>query len=129
MLDNTWGPRFFSIPRLVVGLMFLLHGTAKLFGWPPGGTPANVPLFSLYGAAGIIEFVGGSLVAIGLFARVAAFIASGEMAFAYFLAHAPHSFFPTLNRGEGAIFYCFFFFYVFLVGAGPWSIDRWFRRV
>ena len=129
MLGNTWGPRFFSILRLVVGLMFLLHGTAKLFGWPPGGTPANVPLFSLLGVAGIIEFVGGSLVAIGLFARVAAFIASGEMAFAYFPRHAPYSFFPTLNHGEAAIFYCFFFFYVFLVGAGPWSIDRWFRRV
>jgi len=118
-------PYVLSILRIVAALLFLEHGTSRLFGWPsPLPTPA---LLSMYWFAGAIELVGGILLLFGLFTRCAAFIASGEMAFAYFISHAPSSFFPILNRGDAAILYCFVFLYIAFAGGGPWSIDTIFR--
>lgn len=119
-------PHVLSILRIAVALCFLEHGTSRLFGFPlPMPTP---PLFTLYWFAGAIEFVGGLLVLAGLFTRPAALIMSGEMAFAYFISHFPHGFFPILNRGDAAILYCFVFFYVAFAGPGHWSIDAWLGR-
>ena len=101
--------------------MFALHGSQKLFGWP-GAKPA-VAIASLMGLAGLIEFFGGLMIAFGLLADWAAFITSGEMAFAYFMAHAPHGFFPTVNQGEVPVLYCFLFLYIASQGAGAWSLD------
>jgi putative oxidoreductase len=115
-------PHIRSLVRIVVGLLFLEHGLSHLFGFPQA--QALAPAFSLNWFAGAIEFVGGTLVTLGLFTRPAAFIMSGEMAFAYFLSHAPHGFFPILNRGDAAILYCFIFFYLAFAGPGPWSIDK-----
>lgn len=110
-----------SILRIVAALLFLEHGTSRLFAFP--SPLPHPPLFTTYWFAGAIELVGGILVTLGLFTRVAAFVMSGEMAFAYFLSHAPHSFFPILNRGDGAILYCFVFLYIVFAGPGPWSLD------
>lgn len=115
-------PRMLSILRIMAGLLFMEHGTAKLLGFPPG--TAAPALFALGWFAGVIELVGGGLVALGLFTRYAAFIMSGEMAIGYFLAHAPHSFFPLVNRGEAAVLYCFLFLYLAVAGGGSWSLDR-----
>jgi putative oxidoreductase len=116
-------PYVLSILRIVAALLFLEHGTSRLFAFPsPLPTP---PVFSLYWFAGSIEFIGGLLLLFGLLTRPAALIMSGEMAFAYFLSHAPHSFFPILNRGDGAILYCFIFLYIAFAGPGPLSIDAW----
>jgi putative oxidoreductase len=122
-VDQVWAPRVLSIVRVVVGLLYLQHGLSKWFGFP-----APFPhLTPLLGVAGIIEIVGSVLVILGLFTRPAAFIMSGEMAVAYFLAHAPRSPFPLVNHGEAAVFYCFFFFYLFVAGGGAWSLDRLLR--
>ena len=123
----NYSPYVLSIVRIVVALLFLEHGLSRLFGWPsPLPTP---PMLSMYWFAGTIEFGGGLLVLLGLFTRPAAFIMSGEMAAAYFISHAPGGFFPILNRGDGAILYCFIFLYIAFAGAGPWSLDaRWRNR-
>jgi len=121
---ETWRPRLLSVLRIVAALMFLAHGTGKLFGFPVVPMFANVQLFSLYGAAGIIEVVGGVLLALGLFTRPVAFILSGQMAVAYFQAHAPSSFFPILNGGELAAVYSFLFLYFVFAGGGAWSLDK-----
>jgi len=119
-------PYALSILRIVVALLFFEHGLSRLFGFPsPLPTPA---LFSMYWFAGAIEFAGGALVAVGLFTRISAFIMSGEMAFAYFLRHAPGGFFPILNRGDGAILFCFVFLYLAFAGPGPWSLDALLSR-
>ncbi len=121
-------PYMLSILRIMVALLFFEHGLSKLFGFPQAQPlPAA---FTLAWFGGAIEFVGGALVAVGLFTRAAAFIMSGEMAVGYFMAHAPQSFFPIVNRGDGAILYCFVFLYLFFAGAGPWSLDAliWRRR-
>jgi putative oxidoreductase len=121
-----YSPYMLSILRIVVALLFFEHGTSRMFGFP-----ASVPteFLSLHWFAGAIEFVGGALLALGLFSRTTAFIMSGEMAFAYFLSHAPASFFPILNRGDGSILYCFIFLYIVFAGAGPWSLDAlWSRK-
>jgi putative oxidoreductase len=118
----TWSPRILSILRIIVGLLFMEHGLSKYFGFPAPG-PAAFQMFGILGLAGAIEMVAGALVAIGLFTRVAAFIASGEMAFAYFMVHFPKSFFPLVNGGDGAVLYCFIFLFLALEGGGPWSID------
>jgi len=113
----------FAILRIVTGLMFFCHGAQKLFGWPvsmPEGM--QIPPFVVYGA-GPIELVAGILVAIGLFTRWAAFIASGQMAVAYWLAHGTHAFFPIANQGELAVAYCFLFLFIAAHGAGIWSVD------
>jgi putative oxidoreductase len=117
-----WSPRLLSVIRIIAGLMFMQHGLAKYFGFP-APFPVAVQAASLPGVAGVIEIVAGALIAAGLFARLAAFIASGEMAIGYFMVHAPKGFFPLANGGELAIFYCFFFLYIALQGPGPWSID------
>ena len=117
-----WSPRLLSVLRIIVGLMFMQHGLSKYFGFP-AASPASFHAMSLLGAAGLIEIVAGALVAVGLFARVAAFLASGQMAIGYFMSHAPRGFFPQANGGEQAIFYCFVFLYIALEGPGPWSID------
>ena len=99
----------------------MAHGTAKLFSFPDIGM--NPPLFSLFGLAAVLEVVGGVLLVIGLFTRPVAFILAGEMAVAYFMAHAPQSFFPIVNNGESAILFCFVFLYLVAAGAGAWSLD------
>jgi putative oxidoreductase len=124
-LQNDWAPRVLSIVRIIVGLLFMEHGMSKLLGFPPGPSPS---MFALTWFAGVIELVGGGLVTIGLFTRIAAFIMSGEMAVGYFLSHAPKGFFPMLNGGDAAILYCFLFLYFVFAGAGPWSIDRLISR-
>ncbi|WP_342361464.1 DoxX family protein [Terrarubrum flagellatum] len=120
---SAWAPRVLSIVRIMAGLLFLQHGLMKLVGFPIA--PQNYPqMFSLIWFAGAIEIVGGILLVIGLFSRFAAFIMSGEMAFAYFMSHAPRAFFPIQNNGEAAILFCFVFLYIVFSGPGPWSIDE-----
>ena len=118
---DLWAPRVLSILRIVAALIFFEHGTQKLLGFPPA---ANAPAFlSLSWTAGVLELVGGALLILGLWARPVAFILSGEMAFAYFIGHAPRNFFPVLNGGDAAILYCFVFLYLAVAGPGPWSLD------
>ena len=112
----------YSILRIIAGLMFACHGTSKIFGFP-GTNPPLPHVISLPLASGIIELVCGLLIAIGLLTSIAAFIASGEMAVAYFLMHAKSSFWPLLNRGELAVVYCFLFLYIAASGPGIWSVD------
>jgi putative oxidoreductase len=118
---GKYSAHLYAVLRIVTGLMFAMHGSQKLLSWP-GDKPA-VELASLMGFAGIVELVGGLLVAIGFLASWAAFIASGEMAFAYFMVHAPKAPLPILNQGELAVLYCFLFLYIAAHGAGIWSID------
>jgi putative oxidoreductase len=125
-LLGRFAPQIFALLRIIAGLLFMLHGTQKLFAFPTGQGP--VPIASLPGIAGLIELICGFLIAIGLFASIAAFLASGEMAVAYFKAHAPQSFWPTVNQGELAVLYCFLFLYIAAHGAGIWSVDSAFRR-
>ena len=116
-----YAPHMLSILRIIVALLFFEHGTSKLFGWPSAGSmPAA---FSLIWFAGFIELIAGALLAVGYFTRLAALIMSGEMAFAYFMGHAPASFFPIANRGDSAILFCFVFLYLAFAGGGPWSLD------
>jgi putative oxidoreductase len=122
-LQTVWAPRVLSILRIVVALIFMEHGTQKLLGFPPADRPGP-ELLSLIGLAGALELVGGALLALGLFTRPVAFILSGEMAFAYWMAHAPRSFFPVLNDGDAAILYCFVFLYLVFAGGGAWSLDN-----
>jgi putative oxidoreductase len=119
---------FYSIMRLAVGLMFFCHGAQKIFGWfkPPGQPGEALPPLMLVG--GWIEIAAGLLIAVGLFTRIAAFIASGEMAVAFFMMHAKGSILPIINKGELAVVYCFLFFYIFLYGPGAWSLDVMLRK-
>ena len=124
---GRFAPHLYVLLRLVAGLLFACHGAQKLFGLfggvggPPG---AAVPLFSLMGLAGLIELVGGLLIASGVLARYAAFVASGEMACAYFMGHFPHGFWPIRNDGELAVLYCFLFLSIAAHGAGVWGLGR-----
>ena len=113
-------PYVLSILRIVVALLFFEHGLSKMVGFP--GAQVE-PALTLHWFSGALEFVGGALLAAGLFTRLTAFVVSGEMALAYFLAHAPRGFFPQLNGGDAAILYCFIFFYFVFAGGGPWSLD------
>jgi len=115
----------FALMRIVAGLLFALHGAQKLFGVLGG---SKVPLVSLYGAAGVIEFFGGLLIALGLLGSWAAFVASGEMAVAYFMGHFPKGFWPLQNGGELAALYCFVFLYIAARGSGIWSVDATLSR-
>lgn len=124
---GRFAPQTYALLRIISGLMFAMHGTQKLFSWPgppPGGGGGGGGLPPLMLAAAIIEIAGGLMIAFGLLTRFAAFIASGEMAVAYFKAHAPKAFWPILNDGELAVVYCFLFLFVAAYGAGIWSIDR-----
>jgi putative oxidoreductase len=123
-LDPVWSDRMLSVLRIVTALLFLQHGLAKHFGFPHVASFDNLQVFSLIGLAGAIEIVGSVLLLVGLFTRPAAFILSGEMAVAYFMAHAARSFFPILNGGEVAVLYCFVFLYLAIAGGGAWSLDR-----
>jgi putative oxidoreductase len=121
-LGTVWAPRLLSVLRIMTALLFMAHGTVKLFGFPDTGKPGP-ELFSLMGLAGTLEVVGGVLLVLGLFTRPVAFILSGQMAVAYFMAHAPQNFFPIKNGGESAILFCFVFLYLAAAGAGSWSLD------
>lgn len=114
-------PMVYALLRIVAGLLFAQHGAQKIFGLLGGKV---VPLASQAGLAGIIELVGGLLIAVGLFTPIAAFIASGEMAAAYFIAHAPQGFWPVVNRGELAALYCFLFLYIAVRGAGRFAVQK-----
>ena len=118
-----WSWRLLGIVRIVVALIFIEHGTQKLFGFPPSGRPMSIELFSLIGLAAVLEAFGGLLLLLGAVTRPVAFILAGEMAFAYFMSHAPRSFFPVLNGGDAAILYCFVFLYLSAAGSGAWGVD------
>ena len=119
----SWSPRMLSVLRIMTGLLFLEHGTQKLLHFPLPADPGR-PLTTLLLVQGIIELVGGVLIAIGFLTRPVAFILAGDMAVAYFMSHAPQSFFPVINRGDSAILYCFVFLYLFVAGGGVWSVDE-----
>jgi len=127
---TSWAPYLLSILRIVAAFLFIQVGTAKILAFPaavmPGGGTA--PLTSLPGVAGLLETVGGPLLLVGLFTRPVAFLLSGEMAFAYFIGHAGRGFWPVLNGGADAIFYCFLWLYLSAAGPGPWSIDELGRK-
>jgi putative oxidoreductase len=124
---SKYAPYLYGLLRVVAGLLFACHGSQKLFGVfggigePPG---TSMPLFSLMGFAGCIELIGGLLIALGVLTSFAAFIASGEMAFAYFTQHFPRGFWPIQNGGELAVLYCFLFLYIAANGAGMWGVWR-----
>jgi putative oxidoreductase len=115
-------PFFLSLLRIVVGILFLAHGSQKLLGYPPP-KPEHLNLMTLMGLSAILEFLGGALILLGFLTRPVAFILSGEMAFAYFMAHAPRGLWPLQNQGELAVLYCFVFFFLAAAGGGPVGID------
>jgi putative oxidoreductase len=123
---SIWTPRLLSVLRIIAAFLFWAHGSQKLFGFPGQPRTGALPPLSL--VAGILEFFGGLLLLVGLFTRPVAFILSGLMAVAYFMAHAPDGFWPLLNRGELAALYCFVFLYLSAAGGGPWSLDALRRR-
>ena len=120
---SRYQPHLLGILRIVAGLLFLSHGLVKLIGFPPGAMPGPQDPLTLLGIAGIIEVVTGVLIILGFFTRPAAFIASGEMAIAYWMMHGPQSLYPVLNQGEAAILYCFLFLYLAAAGPGAFSVD------
>lgn len=122
---EPWTPHALALLRIVTGYLFLQHGSAKLLGFPHVAMFDQVSILSLIGIAGVLELVGGGLVLIGLFVRPVAFILSGEMAVAYFMAHASKGtpLIPMLNQGEGAVLYCFIFLFLAAAGGGMWSVD------
>ena len=125
---TVWAPRLLSILRIVAALIFMAHGTQKLFGFPAPPASGLPAAMSLPWFAGVLELVGGALLALGLLTRPVAFVLSGEMAFAYFIGHAPRNLYPVLNGGDAAILYCFVFLYLAAAGPGPWSLDAILKR-
>ena len=124
IIPASWSGHLHAALRIITGLLFLEHGTSKYFNFPATEYFANgVEVFSLMGLAGALEIIGGLLIIIGLFTRITAFVLAGFMAVAYFMAHAPNSFFPMNNQGDAAILFCFIFLYFSAAGAGPWSLD------
>ncbi len=119
---GRFSDEIYAILRIVAGFLFFLHGTQKFFGWPPSGRPAG-PLNAMMTAAGAIEMIGGLMIMLGLLAGIAAFIASGEMAVAYFMVHQPNGAFPIQNGGEAAALFSFIFLYIASRGSGKWSLD------
>ena len=117
---ENFAPYMLSILRIVAALLFLEHGLEKLVGLPVAGPPMT-PLLWIQG---VLEALGGVLLLLGILTRPVAFILSGNMAVAYFMAHFPKSFFPAINGGDAAVLYCFVFLFIFFAGAGPWSVDR-----
>lgn len=126
-IPSSWASVLLSLVRIVAAFGLLTHGTQKLFGVPTVDPRAGVELLSRAGTAGIIETVGGTLLLVGLFTRPVAFLCSGLMAAAYFIAHAPRNFWPILNGGELAAVYCFLFLYLAAAGGGALSLDGWLR--
>jgi putative oxidoreductase len=124
---SAWSPRVLGILRIMSALLLLQHGTAKILSFPTVPMFANLQIGSLLGVAGLIELIGGALLAVGLFTRPVAFILSGFTAVAYFMAHAGKNFFPILNGGELAALYSFVFFYFVFAGGGAWSLDAWMK--
>jgi putative oxidoreductase len=122
---DRWAPYALGILRIVAAIIFFEHGTQKLFGFPdrPGGGAAP-SIFSMYGIAGLLEVIGGGLLIVGLYVRPTAFVMSGFMAAAYWIAHAPRSVFPVLNGGDAAILYCFLFLYLVFAGGGAFALDK-----
>lgn len=120
-LLSPYRPYIYALLRMAAGLLFFLHGLPKLFGG--FGRPAPVELMSQMGLAGIIEVIGGAMIGLGLFTSPVAFLASGQMAVAYFQAHAPRGLWPIMNGGELAALFCFVFLYFAAAGSGKWSID------
>lgn len=118
---SRWQPQLLAILRIIAALLLLEHGLMKLFHFP--APQMSGPLPPLLVAAAVIELVTGVLMAVGLFARLAAFVAAGEMAFAYFIGHFPKSFWPGVNMGDAAILFCFVFLYIAAAGPGAWSVD------
>lgn len=123
-------PYLLSILRIVAAFLFFQFGSAKLFAFPAAVMPngGTAPLMTQAGIAGLLEVVGGLLMFVGLFSRPVAFVLSGEMAFAYFIGHAPQGFWPVLNQGHPAILFCFVWLYISAAGPGPWSLDALMRR-
>ena len=123
---QAWEPRMLSVLRLVAALIVFAHGTQKLLGFP--ASESSPAILSLSWFAGVLELVGGAALILGLFTRPVAFVLAGEMAFAYWIAHAPQSPFPVQNGGDAAILYCFVFLYLVFAGPGPWSLDALWGR-
>ncbi len=122
-VSTGWTPKMLSVLRIITGFLFLWHGAQKLFNFPPADAALEIPAFIKYGAGGL-EFFGGILILIGLFTRWTAFVLSGFMAVAYFMAHGLNAFLPIVNGGELAVLYCFVFLYLFFAGGGPLSVDN-----
>jgi putative oxidoreductase len=123
-LETVWAPRALALLRIVTAVLFMEHGAQKLLGFPPLPEGRSMPeLFTLIWFAGFLELVGGFLMLIGFLTRPVAFILSGEMAVAYWMAHAPGSFYPALNGGDAAILFCFIFLYFAAAGPGAFSVD------
>ena len=124
IIPASWSGPLHAALRIVAGVLLLEHGTSKYFNFPATEYFANgVEIFSLMGLAGALEIIGGILIILGLFTRLTAFVLSGFLAAAYFMGHAPQSFFPLINNGDAAILYCFIFLYFSAAGAGPYSLD------
>ena len=119
---ETWRPYVLSLLRIVTAFLFMQHGGQKMFGFP-AAPHGEFVLLSLIGLAAVLEVFGGLLMLVGLFTRPVAFVLSGQMAFAYFIAHAPQGFWPLVNRGELAALFCFVFLYLCVAGGGAWSLD------
>lgn len=120
---SAWRPQALAVLRIMAALLFIEHGTQKFFNFPPAEQPFG-DLMNLMGVAGTLEVVGGILILVGLFTRPAAFVLCGFMAVAYFMAHAPQSFFPVNNRGDAAILFCFVFLYLTIAGPGAFALDN-----
>jgi putative oxidoreductase len=125
---QRWAPQVLSIVRVVSALIFIEHGTQKFFAFPAASASGSPAVLSLLWWQGVIELVGGILLLLGLFTRPVAFILAGDMAFAYWMVHAPRNFYPVLNGGDSAILYCFVFLYLAFAGGGPWSVDTQLRK-
>ena len=128
---NTLGryaPQALAVLRIVTALLFIAHGTQKLLGFPESGRPGGIELISLFGLAGILEVFGGLALLLGVFTRPVAFVLAGQMAVAYWMAHAPANPFPVNNGGDAAILFCFTFTYLVFAGPGAWSVDEMRQR-
>jgi putative oxidoreductase len=123
MSPQGWSPVLLSVLRIVAGLLFVQHGSAKLLHVPSQPMFAHLHLMSLLGVQGVIELVGGGLLTLGLFSRPVAFLLSGDMAVAFFMVHFPKNWLPILNGGDLAVLFCFTFLYLCVAGPGPWSLD------